>query len=73
MVLLIVPKAFVVMERAQITRLGQFEDKFHELLVRPGRLDVRALQAVTCFGINYSIPTRWIVRGHEKHPHTLNL
>jgi hypothetical protein len=40
-----VPKAFV-MERAQITR---FEDKFHELLVWPGHLDVRALQAVACF------------------------
>jgi hypothetical protein len=58
------------MERAQI---GQFEDKFHELLVRPGHLDVRALQAVACFGINYSISTRWNVPGHEKHPHTLNL
>ena len=45
----IVPKAFVVMERAQITRLGQFEDKFHELLVWPGHPDVRALQAVACF------------------------
>jgi hypothetical protein len=66
--LLIVPRAFVVMERAQITPLGKFEDKFHELLVRPGHLDVRALQAVACFGINYSISTRCILRGHEKHP-----